>query len=83
MSTLTTVMDRVDHQPRDTDREGGLMGLAERGWLPDSVIRYGIRRLLKQRLDEEAARGDQSSVLRDKLSQGPIAVKTQDANRQH
>lgn len=59
------------------------MGLAEHGWLPDALIRLGIRRLLKARLQEEAVRGDQSAVLRERLSQGPIAVKTQDANRQH
>lgn len=59
------------------------MGWAERGWLPDALIRMGIRRLLAQRLQEEAARGDQSAALRDRLSRGPIAVKTHDANRQH
>lgn len=83
MTTLTRKIDRTDQQPRDTDRESGVMGLAERGVLPDAVIRFGIRRLLKQRLDEEAARGDQSDALRERLSQGPIAVRTTDANRQH
>ncbi|MEM9021957.1 MAG: cyclopropane-fatty-acyl-phospholipid synthase family protein [Planctomycetota bacterium] len=83
MTALPTNIDRTEHQPRDTDREGGLMGLAERGWLPDGLVRVGIRRLLKQRLEEEASRGDQSAALRERLPQGPIAVKTEDANRQH
>ena len=34
----------------------GLLGLAERGLLPDSLIRAGIRRLCEQRL---AGRGEQ------------------------
>lgn len=88
MTTLTTKMDRAGHQPRDTDREGGLMGLAERGWLPDGLIRLGIRRLLARRLEEEARGGGdavarRAEALRERLSRGPIAVKTEDANRQH
>lgn len=83
MTTLSTMTDRTEHIPRDTDREGGLMGLAERGWLPDLLIRRGIRGLLKQRLEEEADRGDRAEALRERLSRGPIAVKTTDANRQH
>lgn len=64
------------------------MGLAEKGWMPDALIRLGIRRLLAQRLNEEARGGEdeiarRTLALRQKLSQGAIAVKTQDANRQH
>lgn len=85
MTRAATAMDgdRGTQLPRDTDRERGLMGLAELGLVPDALIRIGIRRLLKQRLDDETARGDQAQVLREKLSTGPIAVKTTDANRQH
>lgn len=88
MSTLSTPMERSEHQPRDTDRESGLMGLAEKGWLPDALIRMGIRRLLSQRLQEEASGGEgavmkRTQQLREHLTQGPIAVKTTDVNRQH
>ena len=64
------------------------MGLAERCWLPDALVRVGIRRLLAERLREEARGGERSAAqrteaLRARLSAGPIAVKTTDANRQH
>jgi len=79
---------RPEHLPRDTDREPGLMGLAERGVLPDALLRLGIRRLLSQRLNQEAQGGDdavrrRTDALREQLSQGPIAEKTDSANRQH
>ena len=80
--------DRPEHIPRDTDRERGPMGLAERGWLPDAVVRFGIRRLWSQRLPEESMGGasaatERADALRLRLFDGPIAVKTTDANRQH
>jgi len=81
-------MNLSNHQPCDTDPEPGLMGLAERGWLPDVLIRYGIRRLLAQRLAEESRDGDaaaerRAKALCDRLAKGPVAVKTAHANRQH
>ncbi len=74
--------------PTASEPERGLMGLAERGWLPDAVIRLGIRRLLAQRLREIEAGGvdaiaRRTDRLRAELSRGPIAVQTDDANRQH
>jgi len=88
MSERTAEADRADHLPRETDRERGLMGLAERGWLPDGLIRLGIKRLLSQRLVEEGLSGEdvvhaKTNTLRERLSRGPIAVKTEHANRQH
>jgi cyclopropane-fatty-acyl-phospholipid synthase len=61
---------------------------AERGTIPDWLIRVGIRRLLKQRLRQEDARDVQSGreALRAfvaKLRSGPLAVATDLANRQH
>lgn len=61
---------------------------AERGRVPDPLIRAGIRQLCRRRLSDEAA-GDPEdwiprykSVLAD-LRKSPIAVETEAANRQH
>jgi len=64
------------------------MRLLERGLLPDFVVRFGIRRLLADRLREEN-RGDpeaqQQHLMRliARLKQSPIAINTTDANQQH
>jgi len=56
----------------------------ERGWLPDPLIRFGIRRLLKERLAALERGGDreQQGVL-SALQQSPVAVHTEAANEQH
>jgi cyclopropane-fatty-acyl-phospholipid synthase len=62
--------------------------LAEKGLLPDSVIRMGIRKLVRDRAkslenpnhaEAERARAE----LREELRHGPIAIATRDANAQH
>ncbi|MEP6485094.1 MAG: cyclopropane-fatty-acyl-phospholipid synthase family protein [Rudaea sp.] len=66
----------------------GLTGLAERGRLPDFLIRFGIRRLCAQRLREECA-GDAPEVSRrvqqriEELRTAPVAIHTDAANAQH
>lgn len=55
--------------------------LMERGHLPDWLIKAGIRRLLAQRLREEAERDP--DALAELITTGPIAVNTADANAQH
>ena len=45
---MSTVMHPVPDLPAP-----GLLGMAERGLLPDAAIRFGIRRLCEQRLREE------------------------------
>jgi cyclopropane-fatty-acyl-phospholipid synthase len=65
-----------------------LIDLAEKKWLPDSIIRFGIRRLLKQRLQEtHAANVEKASELKqqciDSLRDSPIAIETDSANEQH
>jgi cyclopropane-fatty-acyl-phospholipid synthase len=62
--------------------------LAERGWLPDFVLRAGIRRLVRGRLDDERARcaGDAAAgeaAFAAELARGPIALHTELANAQH
>ena len=70
------------------DPAQGLLGLAERGWLPDALIRLGIRRLCAQRLGAEAAGGPpaQERRLQERLGllrEGVLALHTDTANAQH
>jgi cyclopropane-fatty-acyl-phospholipid synthase len=53
--------------------------------IPDFTIRWGIRRLLKQRLDEIAPLESEEAQRKfiNSIYQGPIAVNTRDANDQH
>jgi cyclopropane-fatty-acyl-phospholipid synthase len=64
------------------------MRLLERGLLPDFLLRFGIRRLLKARLDEEdqgdpEAQQQHLMKLIARLRQSPVAINTADANQQH
>ena len=62
--------------------------LAEQGWIPDALIRYGIRRLQRARLKQEDA-GDAEAKNRAKrafiahMDASPIALHTRSANEQH
>lgn len=68
----------------DTMKKYAIQG-AERGWVPDFLIRSGIRSLLAERLREEAAKNDDASI--DEfvalLCSSPIAIETDAANEQH
>lgn len=68
--------------------EWSALGLAERGLLPDAVIRRGIRRLCAERLEIERGKGVESSWQRfggllDELATSSIAIETDAANAQH
>ena len=56
------------------------ISMAERGLMPDPLIRLGIRRLLRLRLRE--LEGDNGSFVAG-LRNGPVAVDQDAANRQH
>ena len=64
------------------------LSLLERDLLPDAVIRFGIRRLLAERLRDER-KGDveaqQASLMRlvERLRESPVAIATREANEQH
>lgn len=64
------------------------MHWAESGLLPDAVIRWGIRRLLRERLaawnrlDVDAASTEQRALI-ERWRSGPLAVHQQAANDQH
>jgi cyclopropane-fatty-acyl-phospholipid synthase len=65
-----------------------LINLTEKGWVPDSLVRVGIRRLLKKRLmtvdlGDESKNRIRLQKLIDEFSAGPIAVVPEKANEQH
>ncbi len=66
----------------------GLLGLAERGLLPDALVRLGIRRLCAERLRAErrggiAAQAERFAERIDALRTAPLALHTDAANAQH
>ncbi|MFT5562740.1 MAG: cyclopropane-fatty-acyl-phospholipid synthase [Candidatus Azotimanducaceae bacterium] len=60
--------------------------LVEQGYVPDTLVRIGIRRILKQRLNKERNRYQTSDALAEFIQQmtsSPLAINTADANVQH
>jgi cyclopropane-fatty-acyl-phospholipid synthase len=67
---------------------GVALTLVERGFVPDWLIRIGIRRLISQRLREEKRREATADRKRieevvDELRASPIAIHPDKANEQH
>jgi cyclopropane-fatty-acyl-phospholipid synthase len=56
-----------------------LIRIAETGYVPDAVLRMGIKRLLRKRLKNEARRSNRGLS----AAGSPIAVATDKANEQH
>lgn len=62
--------------------------LVEKGYVPDQLVRVGVRQLLQGRLEEEN-QGDVCKQLQRKqefiahLKTQPIALSTKEANEQH
>src|SRR5580700_327465 len=84
MNSSVADFDELAHERPAT----GLLGLAERGWLPDALLRQGIRRMCAQRLREEAAGGPAQQAARfaeriEMLRHSPVAIHTDTANAQH
>lgn len=71
------------------ERDDSLVGrLIAGGWLPDALVRIGIRRILAARLAEERRGGATAAQARhhaweEECRRGPIAVATDRANAQH
>ena len=66
----------------------GLLGVAERGWIPDTLLRHGIRRQCAQRLMQESEGGTEAQAMRfsqriRQLHDSPVAIHTDAANAQH
>ena len=62
--------------------------LLARGWIPDFLLRFGVRRLLKKRIRDqkisEVEKRQQNKIdFINDLKQQPIAIKTAEANEQH
>jgi cyclopropane-fatty-acyl-phospholipid synthase len=67
---------------------GLAIDIAEKGLLPDGLIKFGIRRLLVQRLKDvvKESNGDLDQYTRklvSELKESPIAIETDAANEQH
>lgn len=65
-----------------------VIDLCERGLIPDSLTRLGMRQLMRRRLSDEAAhdgelRSRRFNEFLSELRASPIAINTQDANTQH
>jgi len=64
-----------------------LISLCEQGYIPDCLARFGMRRLMRQRLREEFREAEQQferyKQLLQSFSSGPIAIATDKANEQH
>jgi cyclopropane-fatty-acyl-phospholipid synthase len=88
MSDLSSQAAMPKPQKQEAPPDGRLIDWCERGRLPDSLVRLGMRRLMKQRLRDEGlndgeARSKRFNRLVDELRASPIAIETQAANTQH
>jgi cyclopropane-fatty-acyl-phospholipid synthase len=71
-----------------TAEDHWIIRCCERGWLPDGLVRAGMRRLMRRRLSDESAgdverRAEALDHLLRELRASPIAIDTQAANVQH
>ncbi len=57
--------------------------LAENGWVPDPLIRAGIRRLLRGRITAIQSDPNLEATVTREMRDSPIAIATQAANDQH
>ena len=83
MNATADAMELASDRPAD-----GVLGLAERGLVPDALLRAGIRRMCAQRLRDEHAGDPDAAARRNaaliaELRESPVAIHTDAANRQH
>ncbi|GHB97527.1 cyclopropane-fatty-acyl-phospholipid synthase [Thermomonas carbonis] len=83
MNAPVDTMELASDRPAD-----GVLGLAERGLVPDALLRAGIRRMCAQRLHDEHADDPDAAARRNaaliaELRESPVAIHTDAANRQH
>jgi cyclopropane-fatty-acyl-phospholipid synthase len=79
---------KPERKPESEPVLEALIDLVERGFIPDFMVRLGIRRLCRERLatytglDARDVQELESQYYADLVS-SPVAVNTSDANRQH
>ncbi len=59
------------------------LNLAESGWIPDPVLKAGIRRLLRGRITSIGAELEPEVEIVRQMRESPIAIETDAANEQH
>jgi cyclopropane-fatty-acyl-phospholipid synthase len=84
---MNIAVSNLDELPHERPARG-VLGLAERGYLPDLFVRHGIRRMCTQRLREETAGSLAQQAARlsegiEMLRHSPVAIHTDTANAQH
>ncbi|HMO49794.1 MAG TPA: cyclopropane-fatty-acyl-phospholipid synthase family protein [Kiritimatiellia bacterium] len=62
--------------------------LLRAGLMPDALLRFGIRRLLADRIRQESGTSEEDALRRKMqfiaaMREGPLAIHTRDANEQH
>lgn len=87
MSSQSLAADPIQREPV-AENESTLTRWAERGLIPDGLLRFGIRRQCALRLSQENALGVEATAERqraqiDELRHSPIAIETAAANAQH
>ena len=88
MTEITTQPQRSDATSVREPADHWLIRCAENGWLPDAVVRAGMRSLIRRRLDDESMpdvhrRREKIDTLVTELRSSPIAIDTHAANTQH
>jgi cyclopropane-fatty-acyl-phospholipid synthase len=87
--TTSNILSSLDARELSRDSIApGMLGWAERGLIPDSLLRMGIRHMCAQRLKDERAGGPDTEALRfqQRLAQlrtSDVALHTDAANMQH
>jgi cyclopropane-fatty-acyl-phospholipid synthase len=84
---MNIAVSGLNESPQER-HSAGVLGLAERGYFPDTLVRQGIRRMCAQRLREETAgglveQGTRFSERIEMLRHSPVAIHTDMANAQH
>ncbi|PCI36661.1 MAG: SAM-dependent methyltransferase [Elusimicrobia bacterium] len=59
------------------------ISLSEKGIVPDTLVRWGMRRLISARLSKETLRAEERLAFIKELAHSPVALVPEKANEQH